>query len=230
MRRALCAAALLAATSAWAGRPLSVEDASIVEEKGCQLEAWVDRSHESTRAWAVPACNFGFDTEWQAGFARTRFDGESRFSEAYVQAKAILRPMTEAEPWGTGLVLGVIRRPLGERHGWDHPYLIGIFTQGLCHAPVLFHFNVGWSHDPDAQRNLTVWGAAVEGRVSERVALLAEAFGANSNKPFLRAGLRWTAVPGHLDFDLSWVARPGGTRDERLVSIGFTWQPGAILP
>jgi len=223
-------AALLAAPVAWAGRPLSVEDASVVERHGCQVEAWIDRAHDVTKGWLVPACNFGFDTEWQAGFARTRADGESRYSEAYVQAKTLLRAATDAEPWGVGLVLGMVKRPLNEsRRDWDHPYVLGIFTQGLCGAPVLFHANLGWTRDAEARRDLTLWGVAVEGQVSDRVALLAEAFGENASSPFLRAGARWTVTRG-LDLDLSWVVRPGGTREERFVSLGVTWQTGALSP
>ena len=223
-------AALLAAPVAWAGRPLSVEDAAVVERHGCQVEAWIDRTHDATKGWLVPACNFGLDTEWQAGFARTHAEGESRYSEAYVQAKTLLRAATESEPWGAGLVLGVVKRPMNEtRRDWDHPYLLGVFTQGLCGTTVLFHANLGWTRDAEARRDLTLWGIAVEGQVAHRVVLLAEAFGENSASPFLRAGARWTVTRG-LDLDLSWVVRPGGTREERFVSLGVTWQTGALAP
>lgn len=224
-RVAWIAAALLAAPNAWAGRPLSVEDAAVVERDGCQVEAWIDRSHDVTKAWLVPACNFGLNTEWQAGFARARADGESRYAEAYVQAKTVWRDLTETEPWGVGMVLGVTKRPLDEsRRDWQHPYALGIFTQKLCGAPVLFHANLGWTRDAQARRDLTLWGVAVEGEVSDRVTLLAEAFGENSTSPFVRVGARWSVVKQRLDLDLSWVNRPGGTREERFVSLGVTWQ------
>jgi hypothetical protein len=115
------------------------------------------------------------------------------------------------------------------RRDWDHPYVLGVFTQGLCGTPVLFHANLGWTRDAEARRDLTLWGVAVEGKVSEQVALLAEAFGENSAAPFLRAGARWSVARG-LDLDLSWVVRPGGTREERFVSLGVTWQTGALTP
>ena len=230
-RLAWILAALLAAPAAGAGRPLSVDDAAIVEHNGCQVEAWIDRGGDTTKGWFLPACNFGLNTELQAGFARTRAEGESRYAEAFVQAKTLLRDLTEEEPWGVALVLGVTKRPRNEsKRDWQHPYAYGVFTQKLCGAPVLFHANLGWTRDAQARRDLTLWGVAVEGEVTDRVTLLAEAFGENSASPFLRVGARWSVVKDRLDLDLSWVNRPGGTREERFVSLGVTWQTGALFP
>ena len=222
---------LLVATPAFAGRPLTVDDAAIAEAKTCQIESWVDRYEHATTGWFVPACNFGLNTELQAGFARTRADGESRFSEAYVQAKTLLRESTDSEPWGVGLVVGVTRRPLNQNHrGWHHPYVLVPFTQAICGTALVFHANVGWTRDREERRDLSLWGAAIEAGVSERLTLVAEAYGRNSEKPFVRVGGRWSAIPNHLDVDLTWVTRPGGSSGERFVSIGVTWQSGAFMP
>jgi len=68
----LAAAALACvALPALAARPLATEDASILDEKECQLEMWVDVAHDASQGWFVPACNFGGHVEWQVGFART---------------------------------------------------------------------------------------------------------------------------------------------------------------
>lgn len=221
----------MACTGAIAGRPLTTEDAAIVDAKSCQLETWIDRSTHTTTGWFVPACNFGANLEWQAGFARTHSEDGTRFSDAYAQVKTVVREMTDAEPWSVGLVAGVIRRPLNTNYsGWHHPYVIVPFSQVLCRTPFTFHAHLGWAHDRERQRDLTLWGTAVEAAVHERVVLLAETFGENSRKPFVRLGGRWTAIPKHLDVDLTWVARSGGRSDERLVSLGVTLQSGAFLP
>lgn len=219
------------ATSSHAGRPFTTEDASILEAKHCQVEAWIDRGRDATSGWFVPACNFGFDTELQVGAARTRAEGDSRFSEAYAQAKTLLREATEQEPWGVGLVVGVTRRPLNEVHrGWDNPYVLVPFTQAICGTPLTFHANAGWTRDREARRDLTLWGAAIEAAVTPQATLLAEVYGQNSEKPFVRIGGRWAAIKDRLDVDLTWVARPGGTREERFASLGVTWYSGALLP
>src|SRR3982750_904401 len=98
----------MASIAAHAGRPLSTEDAATLEDKACQVEGWVDRSRVETRAWAVPACNFGWGVEWQAGFARSRADGPSEFSESYLQGKKVLVAPTEGTA-GFGIVAGVAR-------------------------------------------------------------------------------------------------------------------------
>lgn len=222
---------LPAATPAFAGRPLTTEDAAIVEAKGCQVESWIDRGSSATTGWIVPACNFGLNTELQAGFARTRDDGQARFSEAYVQAKTLLRQTTDDEPWGVGLVVGVTKRPRNETHrGWDNPYLLGVFTQAICNTPLTLHVNAGWTRDREARRDLTIWGVALEAAVTDRLTLLGEVYGQNAEKPFVRIGGRWTAIKDRLDIDLSWVERPGGQSEERFVSLGVTWYSGAILP
>jgi len=223
--------AAMACTSALAGRPLTTEDAAIVDAKSCQLETWIDRATHTTTGWLVPACNFGANIEWQIGFARTRFDGESRYSESYAQVKTLVREMTDAEPWSVGLVAGVTRRPLNPSYnGWHHPYVVVPFSQVLCRTPFTFHADIGWARYHDQRRDVTLWGVAVEAAVHERAVLLAESFGENSRKPFVRLGGRWTAIRQHMDVDLSWVARPGGPRDERLVSLGVTLQTGAFMP
>jgi hypothetical protein len=221
---------LFVAMPAFAGRPFTAEDASMLEDKTCQVEAWVDRGRGATSSWVVPACNFGANIEWQAGGARTRAEGRSMLSEAYAQAKTVF-PNVEDSPWNVGLVLGVIRRPLEERaNGWQNPYALVPFTLTPSDTPHAFHASVGWRQDRADRRNVTLWGIAAEARLSERFALLGEAFGENAQRPFVRMGARYSAIKDRLDVDLSLVTRPGGTREERFVSLGVTWQSGRILP
>jgi hypothetical protein len=93
-----------------------------------------------------------------------------------------------------------------------------------------FHFSVGWSQDRADDRNATLWGVAVEKGVTPRLTLVAEAFGENRARAFLRAGGRYSVVKDRLDADLTVVTRPGGTRAERFVSLGLFWQTGRFLP
>lgn len=219
--------ALCLALPAQAGRPLSTEDASVLEEKRCQLESWLDRSRDATAGWLVPSCNFGAGIEWQVGFARTREAGEARSSEAYAQAKKVFVEPAE-DRLGVGLVAGLVRRPLNEsRRGWDHPFVTVPVTRTIGDTAI--HANLGWSRDREARRDATTWGLAVERPVGA-VTAVAEAFGENASRPFLRAGVRWTAIAETLDLDLTVVARPGGDRSERYVSLGFTFVTRAFLP
>ena len=220
---------LALAGPAWAGRPLTTEDAATLEDKACQVEAWIDRARDTTTGWLVPSCNFGAGIEWQAGFARERAQGESRFSESYAQAKKVLRESRDDSPWAMGLVLGVSRRPLDEIHdGWDNPYVLVPFSFTL--GDVTVHAQPGWARDRETGSNQTVWGIAAEVAVWRQITVVAEAFGVDSERPFLRAGARWTAIADRLEFDLTYVTRPGGARDERYLSAGLTFYTGAFLP
>ncbi|HET7728720.1 MAG TPA: hypothetical protein VFK48_01690 [Usitatibacter sp.] len=221
--------AALASLPAVAGRPLTTEDASVLDDKRCQVESWIDRSRDASQAWLVPACNFGGGVEWQAGFARARAEGSSRFAETYVQAKALVRAVGDDSPWGIGVVAGTLRRPLQERYrGWGNPFVSVPISVAVGDG--LVHANAGWSRDREMGRDITVWGLAAELPKGDVLTLLAEVFGQDSERPFLRAGARWSVVKDVFDVDLSVVTRPGGTRDERFVSLGVFWQSGRFLP
>jgi len=219
MRLAVAVLAL-ATLPAFAARPLSTEDASILAEKECQLEAWLDVTHEATQGWLVPACNVGGNIEWQLGFARTHAHGESRLSDAYAQAKSAWR-LGEG-PWFLGGALGVARRGLEARvHRWDNPFALAIATGEL--GRLVAHGNAGWSRNRETGRDVTPWGLAVEYAAHPRVTLLAEGFAVNRESPFLRVGLRHAAIEKHLDLDISVVTRANGARAERLLSLGFLY-------
>ena len=225
--RLAAAIVALAALPAFAARPLTTEDASILEDKDCQLEAWLDFAHGATQGWLVPACNFGAHVEWQVGVARTHAHGESRFSDAYAQAKTAWR-MGEG-PWSLGGVAGVVRRGLDARvQRWDNPYLLAIATGEF--GALSAHGNIGWSRDRETERDATPWGVAVEYAAHPRATLLAEAFGLNRERPFLRAGLRHAAIEKRLDLDVSVVTRAHGARSERLLSIGLLYQAPRLIP
>jgi hypothetical protein len=213
---------------ALAGRPLTTEDAAVLEDKACQLEAWVDRARDATVGWLVPACNFGLGIEWQVGFAREWSDGASRLPEAYAQAKGLFREASEQSRWSAGWVAGLVRRPQNEEHrGWDNPYVLLPVSWSV--GAFNFHVQPGWFRDRESKRDVTLWGAAIE-HTTKPLDIVAEVYGQNSEKPFVRVGLRYTPIHEYLDLDISYVTRPGGTREERFVSVGFVWYGPPILP
>ena len=229
MKRVAAAVAFATASAcAHAGRPLSTEDASTLGDKACQLEAWGDRSRDETRAGAVPTCNFGWGIEWQAGFARARVDGESAFSESYLQGKKVLVEPAEGGA-GFGIVAGFARFVRRETHrGYEDPYALMPITW-MPSAATTFHANLGWTRDRHAKSDSMVWGIAGEHAITPRVTLVAEAFGTDRDRPFGRIGARVNAAKG-LDFDFTVVGRSGGSGADRYLSIGLTWAPSPFLP
>ena len=220
-----------AMSAAHAGRPLTTEDASTLEPKACQLETWVDRSRVASEWWTVPACNFGAGIEWQLGGARAFAAGTSAFTQAYAQAKTAFVSVNDS-PWGIGLVLGMQRFRFRESDpDWSDPYAIVPVSFQLGSDGALLHLNAGWMRDRAQPRNVTLWGVALESPLGRSpLTILGEAFGENARNPFFRVGGRWSAIPNRLDFDLTAVARSGGTRAERFVSLGLYYKSDAFLP
>ena len=215
--------------SAFAGRPLATEDASVLEEKRCQVEAWIDRARTASESWLAPACNFGGGIEWEAGFARGRESGRSFDTQSYAQVKGLLRELDDASTWGLAWVAGISRDALREsRRGWQDPYaLLAVSVQS---GTVLLHSNIGWTRDRARRRDIALWGVATEVAAGERITWVGEAFGAGSEKPFLRGGARLSVVKDTVEVDLTVVNRPGGTRQERYISLGVFWLSGRFLP
>jgi len=225
LKKPILLAGLLACSlPASAGRPLSTEDARTLGDGACQLESWANRTRaDTTEMVAVPACAFlGVEAQFGTGWARE--SGATRLSVQFFQLKHALRNVDDGA-WGIGLAAGLARNRLREtKSDWGDPYFIVPFSFGLGEdkdTRALVHLNLGTTRNREEARNLTLWGIAFEKPVTVRLALLGEAYGESTRKPFYRAGGRYTVIPGHLDIDLTYVARPGGAKEDRLWSLGF---------
>jgi len=232
MKRSALLCGLLLPQLAYGGRPLSTEDASTLDDKACQLEAWVDRTRgDVTDTFVVPACSL-FNTEFQLGAARTREAGQSYTSATFFQAKYAFRSVDVAD-WGVGLVAGLARALRREqKNDWGDPYVIVPVSFGLGadkETRALLHLNIGTTRNREEGRYLTLWGVAIEKTVTERLTLLAEAFGENTRDPFIRAGGRFTLLD-KLDIDLTYVTRAGGEKEDRYWSLGFHRETTPFLP
>jgi hypothetical protein len=213
---------LFLALPAFAGRPLTTDDAATLDTGQCQVETWVDHSRDVVAGWFVPSCNFGAGIEWQVGFARSRELGVEHLSEGYAQAKTVLRASRDDSPWAMGLTAGVTRRPLAETHrGWEHPYVIVPVT--VTSGAFTFHTSPGWARNRETGRDSFLWGVAFEWAVNDRVDFVGETFGEGSGDPLARAGFRWMALKDSLWIDLTQVVRVGGERSGRFTSLGLTW-------
>lgn len=59
----------LAFISSYAGRPMVVDDASLVPAHTCQLDSWMQNNPNDKEYWVIPSCNIGGNFEFGIGMA-----------------------------------------------------------------------------------------------------------------------------------------------------------------
>jgi hypothetical protein len=198
--RAVLAIALAAiAGSAYAGRPLDTDDATIVDEGWCQLESWVFGSNTTTRYWLVPACNPFGNLELKAGYAREQPDGAPGHNDYVLEAKTLLKPLAPNE-WGFGLSASAVRAGGGEDRTWGYTALF-IASRSLADDRVRLHGNAGMLYTQRTRRLSGLWGIAGELDITERVTVLGEVVGVSGEGRLAQVGGRVWLVPERVYLD-----------------------------
>ena len=181
-------ATILAASSlaAHAARPFITDDARIVDEGHCQLEAFAKRqsAYTGSEAWLLPACN-PFGAELTLG--ANRIEGEDN---SIAQAKFLLKAL-ETNRSGYALSVGTF--------GGD-PYLNAIASFSFLDDRTVLHANLGANHAAEGDRG--TWGVGLEQLLSApRWYGIVESFGQRGDKPTLHFGLRFWVVPERFQID-----------------------------
>ncbi|MBP6404516.1 MAG: hypothetical protein KA335_02575 [Ramlibacter sp.] len=197
--------AVLAATPALAGRPLTVDDASVNDAGAGHVEAWYARQPGRLHTWTVaPAYAPVNGLELGAAFTRDRTTPQS---SAAVQAKWRITPVQD-DGCNAGAVLGVAQA----RGAGRTPYINGLFTCNSAWGAT--HFNLG-ANRARGGPTLGAWGVAHE-REFGAITAHVEAFGQRLAKPTFQIGARKDIAKGlQLDGTL------GRSNRETLVSVGL---------
>ncbi len=177
---ALLALSCLGTDLAWAGRPLTVDDANVADVGGGQVETWYARPASRDKLWTTA---FGVGVlDWLelGGAVERNFSGPG--TTTAVQAKMRLTPSVD----GGCNVGAVVGRAHANRGGDEATYLNGLFTCNLDGGPL--HVNLGASR-ADGGSTLKTWGVAKEFELGAVTAHL-EAFGQQHGKPTVQFGLR----------------------------------------
>jgi hypothetical protein len=208
-RAALLAASALLSTTAWAGRPLATDDATILAPGDCQVETWHQHSGPLREWWAMPACRFG---GWELAA------GKGQSNNAVLQAKTVLRSLN-ANGWGLGLAVAT-------QHGMARQHTVNLpLTMSFGGDALLVHLNGGWLRQPGAPGRAT-WSFGSELAFAPRWSASVESYGSHHRPPTRQAGLRYTLVEGRLDLDAS-VAKTSGAPHQ--LSLGMTWALPQLL-
>jgi hypothetical protein len=221
----------LGAPEARAARPMLTDDARVVDEKSCQVESWVRRNQHSTERWALPACNFGYATEFTLGGSHLSGPTSSGNAELIAQAKHVFTPLTEGG-WGRGFALGyaahpgtfVPRRYLGDAYA----YLLNSYASR--DGRFVVHTNLGWSHDKAASAERLSWGIGTEVQQTARLYWVAEVFGRDQGRAWYQAGARLWLIPDRVQVDATLGNRFGSAGEDRWISVGLRLLSPAFLP
>jgi len=202
----LSLAALWLAAPAHAGRPLTVDDASVNDAGEGHVEAWYARQPGRAHTWTVAPAYAPIDG-LELGAALSR-DRTADATTGAVQAKWRITPSLESG-CNAGAVLGVAHT---RGAGGNTPYLNGLFT---CNSGWgASHFNLGAMRASDGP-TLGTWGIAHE-REFGRITAHVEAFGQRRSKPTFQVGARTELAKGlQIDGTL------GRSNHESLVSLGL---------
>ncbi|WP_280155134.1 hypothetical protein [Piscinibacter sp. XHJ-5] len=205
--------------TAWAGRPLNADDASILPEGACQLETWLRPSRHLQQVVLQPACNPWGGIEWGASLTRQRATDEPSQSLLGLQAKTVFKEV-EAGTWGVGGTFGLTRSMEGGGPGTTRTGTL-IFSVSPS-QPLVLHVNAGvvQAHSRHAVAN---WGAAVEFGFNERWTLIAETYGERHGRPARQIGARTWVRPESLQLDATLGHEHLNGRRETFFTLGLAW-------
>ncbi len=205
-----CGTCLIAcAQGAQAGAPLVTDDASVIDARSCQFEAWVNGARGARDYWAAPACNFFLgNIELSLGIGGINPADEP--SSQQFETRAIRRQR--------GRVVG--RRESAE-YGHDNGPTAEGASSTAYYAKALFSYfpdealeidlNLGASNDFGAG-TIVAAGAALHYEFLPKTTAFAELFRNEKGPGKYQLGLRYAIV------------RSGS----RLRRYGGVWSVGAV--
>lgn len=169
----------LLCSGAWAGRPLSVDDANVDDKGTGHVEAWFSREARSTNVFnVVPAYSPWEVVEFSIPLARNRTNAVSAIG-ALVRVR-----ITEPQKSGCNFLVA-----LGQQHqnpGGNQPYA---YSAATCKKnEFALNANLG-AAKPSGASSFGTWGLALERDHGDLVGHV-EAFGQEHAKPTFQVGAR----------------------------------------
>lgn len=208
-------------SSAHAARPMITDDARIVDASACQVESWQKVSQGRRERWAFPACNPTGNLEFTFG-ANDLPDGNGGRANDYVlQGKTLFRTL-EINGYAWGLAAGVIRHndPAPGQGRLSAAYFYLPISVSFKDDLFIVHMNLGAQNNRDTGTKPFTYGLGTEVNFTPRLALIAETYGDDRNRPFYQAGVRFWVVPGRFQIDATRGAQSGEFGSSRWWTIG----------
>lgn len=229
-RTGLAFSALLLTGNAWAARPFVTDDARLTTAGSCQLESWMRIYPENRQVWALPACNPGGNLEFTVGGGQSRDTGAPATVDQVFQLKTLFRQL-EANSWGGGVAVGVVRHPSTTPgpNALGNTFAYMPISRSLLDDKLVLHGNGGWLKDRASGLNSMTWGAGGEYKVSRRFLAIAETFGDNHTSPYWQVGGRFSIIPDLLQVDMTVGKQFSGPDSGRWMSFGLRFTPEKLF-
>jgi hypothetical protein len=223
---------LLMAGPAQAARPMTTDDARIVDDKACQVESWV-RSYRrgGNEFWALPGCNPTGNLEITLGGASFRPQDDPSQSVFQGQLKTLFKTL-EPDGWGIGLAIGTVNtRPQGPTDTRNHPYFYVPASFAFNGDRLVVHTNVGATRGSEGSGDLrATWGIGAEYAMVPRALVIAETYGVRGEPVQMQLGLRLWVVPNRVQVDATYGNQGGADGVGRWFSIGLRLLSPPFLP
>jgi hypothetical protein len=209
---------------------MSTDDANIVDEKSCQLEAWAKTTRTSLERWAMPGCNFGGDMEWTVGGnAQTDDDvGKTQFLVGQVKKRWV--PVADGQ-LGISTTVGIMStRPATAERPNDKDYFFNVPVTVPLGQDRFVHLNAGWVQHQSLGASRPTWGVGGELPLTASVIGIAETYGEAAMGTRYQVGLRIWVVPQRVQIDTTYGNRVGQPEHERWFTVGLRLLSPAFLP
>ena len=212
-----------------AGRPMVSDDASLVTEGACQLQAWQVWAQDERTGWMTLGCNPWGSTEFSLGAGHASGDASAGLDSATVplwQVKQLLRGY-DAETAGFAVALTGARDPRIYDGGIGGVGLTGIATLPLQGDALLLDLNLGLlSRRPEVaseRRRRALWGLGLDAQLPGQARASLETFGVTGETSRWQMGLLYAVVPGQLQIDMSFGSAFGRFAASREFVLGLVF-------
>jgi hypothetical protein len=207
---ALVAASLLSMGNAWAGRPLTIDDAGVNDKGAGHVEAWVAREPGKVNTMNLaPAYSFFENVEFGALLSRDTTDS---VNVTGLQAKWRITPSQE-KGCNFAAILGTVHV---SQNGGNGNFLTGVAScNGTAAGNV--HLNLGMVKAQNDSAKAR-WGVALEREMGGLTPHI-ELFGVENDKPTLQIGAR-----KQLNKALQLDGTIGRTDGNTVYSLGVKFQ------
>lgn len=210
----------LAFISSYAGRPMVVDDASLVPAHSCQLDSWMQNNPKDKEYWAIPSCNIGGNFEFGVGMGRHFSDEAGNATYTTVQGKTLIKPL-ETNNWGIGVSFAT---QINNNHTSEKDWTVNVpLSISMLDDHFLVHTNVGWLREHTTHREQTTWGVGTETFITKPLTLTAEIYGNDRNDSFYQTGIKYMLYKENVQFNASYGNRLNQTKDDSFFSVGLVF-------